>query len=133
MTDNKDVIHTTGEPTWPKPDDPEWADCGEQTLRWLEATQPEALASQVSETISDAFHVMSRLAMTVESIPKDAWENALAQLPAERADILREQLEFAASFSQEQHATRGAEGNLSDSLFALVMSDLRARPEPIAE
>lgn len=133
MNKSSEVTSVPAEPTWPRPDDPEWADSGEQTLRWLEQTQPEALASRVTETISDAFHAMSRLAMTYASTPQGAWENALAQLPPERAEILREQLEFAKTFSQDQHATRGTEGNLSDSLFALVMLDLRATPQPIAE
>ncbi len=122
---NEETTEHKEAPSWPTPNDPEWADASEQTRNWLEATQPDALAERMSETIRTAFHAASNLAMIFDCMPEGAWDNALAVLPDDRATILREQLEFAKTFRDEQHATRGSAGNLSDNLFSLAMKDAR--------
>jgi hypothetical protein len=112
---------------WPTPDDPAYANAGEQTRQWLEATQPEALATSLTETIRHAFDGLSCLALFDSCYPREALDNAAAQLPPARAEVFKRQLAFARKYAEENQATRGSEGHLEESLFALTMQALEAR------
>ena len=53
--------------------------------------------------------------------PQEAFDNAMAQLPPERAELLREQLELSRTYARERHAVRDVEVRLEDHVFDLTM------------
>ena len=81
MADIENTIDQHSQPLWPLPNDPRLTDASEQTRAWVEAGQPEALAAWFSDTIKDAFHALSNLALAQAAWPKAALDNAMAQLP----------------------------------------------------
>ncbi len=121
MAANEEATGEARQPHWPTPDDPEWADASEHQRGWLEATQPEALAQTMTGVVKDVFRSLSRFAMFHASYPQEAFDNAMAQLSPERAELLREQLELSRTYAQERHEARDVEVRLEDNVFDLTM------------
>src|SRR3989344_6125505 len=96
-------METAAERTWPLPNDPRFEGAGEETQRWIEASQPEALAVTAHETVMGAFRALSSLALLARAYPEAALENALAQLPPAQAEVLKAQLELSRTYGQDKH------------------------------
>lgn len=124
-------LEQQGEPSWPAPDDPRCLNTSEQTRTWIEAGQPEALEVWLSGIVNTAFHALSNLAMAHGAWPKDALDNAKAQLPHGRAELFTEQLELSEKYAKDRHEVRGVEGTLEDALYGLVMKAAKLKHEPV--
>ncbi len=121
MVANGEMVTEAGQPSWPAPDDPAFTGADEQTQEWLKQTQPEALADNLTDTVKNAFHALSALAMFHGAYPQEALNNALAQLPTERAELLGEQLELSKTYAQGRNAARDTDARLEDHLYELSM------------
>ena len=117
----KGEVGEFGHASWPTPDGSTFVDANEQIREWRETTQPEALAAQLTETVEQAFHALNFLAMFNLAYPESVFENAMAQLPPERAELFKDQLELSKIYSRRSRETRGTKESPEGRLFNLAM------------